>query len=194
MILQKSPRKPTPLRERFAKNPQNAERQLRSRFAPTVLFLIIFSGHAVRGGAHQRGRIEKKEKKIMNSKRTNRISKLTMSSLIGLFLMSGIFASTALAKPKVVVRTRPVVVVHTGRPVFWHRRYDPFWVPSVTYRVVDDNRHEGFEEGRDQGKKDAKKGHDYDPKGSKDYFKSDSFSYREGFLRGYDVGYRSERD
>lgn len=131
----------------------------------------------------------------MNSKRTKRISKLTMSSLIGLFLMSGVFASTALAKPKVVVKRRPVVVVHTGRPFVWHRRFDPFWVPSVTYRVVDsnfDDRHEGYDEGRSQGKKDAKKGNDFDPKGNKEYFKSDSFAYRQAYLRGYEDGYRSE--
>ena len=128
----------------------------------------------------------------MNTKRTERISKLTMGSLIGLLFTLGVLASSADAKPKVVVR-RPVVVVHTPR-VFWHRRYDPFWVPSVTYRVVDDNRHEGIQEGREQGRKDAKKGHDFDPKGNKEYFKSDSFAYRQGFLKGYEVGYRSELD
>ena len=129
----------------------------------------------------------------MNSKRTERISKLTMGSLIGL-LMLGVFASTADAKPKVVVRKRPVVVVHTNR-ILWHRRYDPFWVPSVTYRVNDsfsENREEGFDDGRDQGKKDAKKGDHFDPRGNKDYQKSNSFAYRKGFLRGYEVGYRSE--
>lgn len=130
----------------------------------------------------------------MNSKRTERISKITKSSLIGLFMISGVFASTASANPKVVVKRRPVVVVHTGRPVVIHRRFDPIWVSGVTYRVFDDNRHEGYEDGRSQGKKDAKKGEDFDPKGSKDYLKSDSFAYRQGFLRGYEDGYRSELD
>ena len=133
----------------------------------------------------------------MSSKRTNRISKVTMSSLVGLFLMSGVFASTASAKPKVVFRTRPVVVIHTQPRPYWHRRFDPVWVPSVTYRSFDsfsDHREEGFDDGLSQGKKDAKKGSEFDPRGSKDYLKSNSFAYREAFVRGYRHGYRSEQD
>ena len=120
-----------------------------------------------------------------------------MSSLIGIFLVSGVFASTAIAKPKVIVKRRPVVVVHTPRTVFWHRRFDPVWVPSTTYHVTTPFvafSEEGFEDGRDQGKKDAKKGSEYDPTGSKDYIKSNSFAYRRAYLKGYSVGYRSEID
>jgi hypothetical protein len=133
----------------------------------------------------------------MNSRRTNRISRLTMSSLVGLFLMSGVFASTAIAKPKVVVRTRPVVVVHTNPRPYWNRPVVPFWVPAVTYRVVDPvsvHSEEGFNDGLSQGKKDAKKGFEPDPTRSKDYLKSNSFAYRQSFLRGYNHGYRSELD
>lgn len=133
----------------------------------------------------------------MNRKSTNRISKLTMSSLVGLFLMSGVLASTAIARPKVVVRTRPVVVVHTHPRPYWNRRFDPFWVPSVSYRVVDPisvHTEEGFNDGLSQGKKDAKKGYEADPTRSKDYVKAHSFAYRQSFLRGYRHGYRSELD
>lgn len=120
-----------------------------------------------------------------------------MGSLVGLFLISGVFASTALAKPKVVVRTRPVIVVHTHPRPYWNRRFDPVWVPSVTYRAFDsisDHREDGFDDGLSQGKKDAKKGFEFDPTGSKDYVKSNSFAYRQAFLSGYNRGYRSELD
>jgi hypothetical protein len=149
-----------------------------------------------RQALHQKGR-KRKRRKEMNSKRTNRISKLTMGSLIGVFLMSGVLASTAIAKPKVVVRTRPVVVIHTNPRPYWNRGYHPFWTPSVSYRVVDPftvHNGEGFNDGRDQGEKDAKKGSEFDPRGSKDYRKSQSFSYREAFVSGYRHGYRSELD
>ena len=104
-----------------------------------------------------------------------------MSSLIGLFLLSGVFAATVSAKQKVVFKKRPVVVVHTGHPHFWHNRFDPVWAPLVTYRAfnpVHTFSEEGFDDGRSQGKKDAKKGLEMDPTGNKDYLKSHSFAYR----------------
>ncbi|MEP7274595.1 MAG: hypothetical protein ABI882_24105 [Acidobacteriota bacterium] len=133
----------------------------------------------------------------MDTKRTNKIHKITMSSLIGLFLMSGVFDATASAKQKVVFKKRPVVVVQTGRQHFWHRRFDPVWTPSVTYRSfnpVHTLSEEGFGDGRNQGRRDAKKGLEMDPTGNKHHLKSNSFAYRRAYIRGYEHGYRSEKN
>ncbi len=87
---------------------------------------------------------------------------------------------------------RRVVFVRHYDP-FWHHRYDPFFygpnVNSVAYQ-----QERGYSEGKDQGEKDAKKGRPSDPKGQKDYRKSESKAFRNAFVEGYEEGYEDKSD
>ena len=123
----------------------------------------------------------------------NRTKKMILGAFVAVFLMSGVLATTAEAQGRFVRRPRAVIVYRPFNP-FWHRRYDPFWGPS-RYTVIDPvagRSEEGFSDGRSQGKKDAKKGLEADPTRSKDYYKSNSFAYRQAFVHGYEEGYRAE--
>ena len=125
-----------------------------------------------------------------------RVKQLVMGAFAAILLLSGAFATTAVAQGRVIRRPARVIFVRPYNP-FWYRRYDPFWDPFYTtrYQVVDPiayQREQGYREGRDEGKKDAKHGIAANPKGHKDYLKSSSLAYREAFMQGYNESFRKE--
>jgi len=125
-----------------------------------------------------------------------RINQLAVCAFAATMLLSGVFATTAEAQGRVIRRPPRVIFVRPYYP-FWYRRYDPFWDPNYypRYRVEDPiayQREQGYRDGRDEGKKDAKKGSPANPKGHKDYIKSNSLAYREAFVQGYNERFREE--
>jgi len=128
----------------------------------------------------------------------SKINQLAIGAFAAITLLSGVFATTAEAQGRVRVIRRPprVIFVRPYNP-FWYRRYDPFWDPFyfTRYRVEDPiayQRELGYRDGRDEGKKDAKKGRPANPRGHKDYIKSNSLAYREAFVQGYNERFREE--
>lgn len=49
---------------------------------------------------------------------------------------------------------------------------------------------QGYHDGLDRGREDARDGRSYNPNNSSHFRNSGSAAYRDGFRRGYDVGYR----
>ena len=126
-----------------------------------------------------------------------RVKELVIGAFAAIILLSGVFATTAKAQNRVVVRRPPRVIVVRRYNPFFYRRYDPFWDPFYTsrYHVVDPiayQREQGYNEGRSDGKKDAKKGMPANPTGQKDYIKSNSLAFREAYVQGYNERYREE--
>jgi hypothetical protein len=125
-----------------------------------------------------------------------RIKQLVISAFAAIMLLSGVFATTAEAQGR-VVRKPPRIIVYRPYNPFWYRRYDPFWDPFYHHRytVVDPiayQREQGFREGRDEGEDDAEEGRPANPTEHKDYIKSNSITFREAFVQGYNEGYREE--
>jgi hypothetical protein len=86
------------------------------------------------------------------------------------------------------------VIVYRHYNPFWYHRYDPFWDPfwGPTYTYVDPiaaQRESGYSDGKSRGKDDAKKGLANDPASHKHYRNSNSLTYREAFIKGYNEGY-----
>jgi len=127
----------------------------------------------------------------------NRVKQLILGVVAAVILVIGIGSSTtADAQGRVIRRPRPVIIYRHYNP-FWYRHYDPFWSPywGPTYTYVDPiayQREQGYREGRDEGKDDAKKGRPANPTGHKDYLKSNSITYREAFVQGYNERYKEE--
>ncbi|MBL8172193.1 MAG: hypothetical protein JNJ50_28800 [Acidobacteria bacterium] len=116
----------------------------------------------------------------------NGMKRMLLALLTGVVLLAGVNA-TANAQGQGFRRP--------PRRVIYYRRYDPFWEPYRTVRVVDpiaSQREEGYSEGRDKGKDDAKDGRDFDPENHKQFNKSKSLAFREAFLKGYQDGYRKQ--
>jgi hypothetical protein len=125
-----------------------------------------------------------------------RIKQSVIGAFAAIMLLSGVFATTSEAQHRVRRRPPRVIFVRPYNP-FWYRRYDPFWDSfySTRYTVVDPiayQREQGYRDGRDEGKEDAKKGRPANPRGHKDYLKSNSLAYREAFIQGYTERYREE--
>src|SRR5215207_7121022 len=119
-----------------------------------------------------------------------------MGLLLMVTFMVGVGSTTAEAQTRRGVRRPARVIVY--RPYynpFWYRRYDPFWDSYYYPRtvVVDPiayAREQGFREGKDEGEEDAKKGRPANSKGHEDYLKSNSVTFREAFVKGYEEGYQ----
>jgi hypothetical protein len=133
----------------------------------------------------------------------NRVKKLIVGSFVAVLVAIGVMTTTAEAQDRGVRKPRRVpqrIIVY--RPYYLYRPfydpfYDPFWGSywGPNYRVVDPiawEREQGYREGRDEGKDDAKDGKPANPTGHKDYLKSDSLTYREAFIQGYNERYREE--
>lgn len=56
------------------------------------------------------------------------------------------------------------------------------------YNSADLNR--GYQQGIETGSSDARRGQSYDPQRSRHYRNASTQAFREGFVRGYDAGYR----
>lgn len=120
----------------------------------------------------------------------------------GFFILFTLFALVGPATAEAQTRgggrgTRRVVVYRPFYNPFWYRRYDPFWDSYYYPRtvVVDPvayARERGYREGKSEGGEDAEKGRPSNSKGHEDYLGSDSLAFREGFVRGYEDGYREE--
>jgi hypothetical protein len=127
----------------------------------------------------------------------NKIKKLFMGLLLVALFLTGISSTTVNAQEKKGHKNSRVVIYQTYNP-YWHTYYyDPFWDPSYygTYRVVNPvayEREQGYSEGKHEGKKDAKKDRQPNPTGHKDYLKSDSMTFRNAFVQGYNDGYQEE--
>jgi hypothetical protein len=117
--------------------------------------------------------------------KTNRIKQLMLGAIAAGAFMVGVGSTTANAQT-VIIR-RPVVVYH--RPF-----YRPFWGPRYV-TVVDpiaSQREQGYSDGKSRGKDDAKKRLANNPDSHKHYNQSDSLTYREAFVKGYNDGYRDK--
>jgi hypothetical protein len=130
------------------------------------------------------------------SMKPNRIKKLMMGFFLVITLLAGIGLTTAEAQRRRGVHRPSRIIVYRHYNPFWHRYYDPFWSPfSPSYRVVDPiayEREQGFREGREEGKEDAKKERPANARGHKDYLKSNSLTFREAFVQGYNSGYQEK--
>jgi hypothetical protein len=133
----------------------------------------------------------------------NIAKRLLLTAFAGVMLFTGVGSITANAQGKAVRRPhRPPKRIIVYRPYYrpyYHPFYDPFYDPfwgsywGPRYTVVDPiayQREQGYGEGRDEGKDDAKKGRLSNPTGHKDYLKSNSLTFREAFVRGYNEGYQ----
>ncbi|HKX31942.1 MAG TPA: hypothetical protein VJ302_29920 [Blastocatellia bacterium] len=131
----------------------------------------------------------------------NRVKRLAMGAFAAIVLLAGVGVGTANAQGRRVQRPHPrpprVIVYRPYYRPYFSPFYDPFWGPrwgwGPTYTVVDPiayEREKGYKEGRDEGKDDAKKGRPSNPTGHKDYLKSDSFTFRESFVKGYNESYQ----
>src|SRR5262245_31504667 len=117
--------------------------------------------------------------------KTNRVKQLMLGAIAAGAFMIGVGSTKAKAQ-NVIIR-RPGVVYH--RPF-----YCPFWGPRYV-TVVDpiaSQREQGYSDGKSRGKDDAKKGLANDPDSHKHYNQSDSLTYREAFVKGYNDGYRDK--
>jgi len=117
--------------------------------------------------------------------KTNRVKQLMLGAIAAGAFMIGVGSTTANAQT-VIIR-RPVVVYR--RPF-----YRPFWGPRYV-TVVDpiaSQREQGYSDGKSRGKNDAKKGLANNPDSHEHYNQSDSLTYREAFVKGYNDGYRDK--
>lgn len=129
----------------------------------------------------------------------NRAKRLILLTFVAVMLTAGAGLTAANAQDKTVCRPQRVIVY---RPYYRYYRpfydpfYDPFWGPSwPSYRMVDPiayQREQGYSDGRSKGKEDAKKGRPANPTGQKNYLKSNSLTYREAFVAGYNDRYREK--
>ncbi len=126
----------------------------------------------------------------------NRTKKLIMGLFLVVTLLAGIGVTTADAQRRRGVHRPSRIIVYRHYSPFWHRSYDPFWNPFYPrYQVVDPiayERERGYKEGRDEGKEDAKKERPANARGHKDYLKSNSLTFREAFVQGYNEGYQEK--
>ena len=126
----------------------------------------------------------------------HKTKKLIMGLVLTVTLLVGVGLTTAEAQSRRGHRPGRIFIY---RNPFWYRHYDPFWNSyySPTYRVVDPiayERERGYKEGRDEGKDDAKKDRPANATGHKDYLKSNSITFREAFIQGYNAGYQEKVD
>src|SRR5215471_5682229 len=115
----------------------------------------------------------------------NRVKKLVMGAFVGAILLFGAWPVTAQAQR---VFRGPNRVVIVRRPF-----YSPFWGWGPYYTYTDPiayQRETGFSDGRSRGKDDAKHGRPYSPDSHSHYRNSDSATYRDAFIQGYNDGYR----
>jgi hypothetical protein len=115
--------------------------------------------------------------------RFNRVKKLLLGAFAAILLF-GAAPLTANAQ-SVVVRPR-VFVVH--RPFF-----NPWWGSPYYYTYTDPiayQRETGYSDGLSRGKSDAKHGKAFDPDSHSHLRNSDSATYRDAFVQGYNDGYR----
>lgn len=118
----------------------------------------------------------------------NSLNKIVINSSVALVLMFGALVTNAGAQ-RVVVRPSHQRVVVVRRPFF--PRFNHGYYPGY-YTVVDPiayQREQGYSDGLSRGKSDAKHGKANDPRSHKHFLNSDSESYREAFLHGYDDGF-----
>jgi hypothetical protein len=130
--------------------------------------------------------------------RPSRLKQLIIGTFVAVILTSGILTTRAEAQDRSAHKPRPAprrIIVYRPYHPFYHPFYDPFRYPYYNYRVVDPiayQRELGYSEGQDEGEEDAKKGRPANPTGHKDYLKSDSLTFREAFVKGYNEGYQEE--
>src|SRR5215813_8524955 len=121
------------------------------------------------------------------------IKKLILSVFALVVLLPGVFTSTAAAQDRHKRRPPRVIIYQPYYPIydpFYDPSWDPYWWPR--YRVLGPfayGQEWGYREGLDEGKDDAKEGRPADPAANKDFYKSNSYAYRQAFIRGYYDGY-----
>ena len=114
----------------------------------------------------------------------NRVKKLVMGAFVTAILLFGAMPMTAHAQR--IVRNR-VVIVH--RPFFGN----PFWWNGPYYTYTDPiayQRETGYSDGLSRGKSDARHGLPDNPESHSHFRNSDSATYRDAFVQGYNDGYR----
>jgi hypothetical protein len=131
--------------------------------------------------------------------KANRVKGVITGLFILATLLVGIGPTTANAQGRRTAHRPGRVIVYRTYNPFFYRRYDPFWHSAYypRYRVVDPiayQREQGYREGQNEGEKDAKKDRPANATGHKDYLKSNSITFREAFVRGYNDGYREKLD
>ena len=116
--------------------------------------------------------------------RLNLVKKLVMSAFVTAILLFGAVPLTANAQR--VIRENRVFIVH--RPFF-----NPWWYNGPYYTYTDPiayQRETGYSDGLSRGKSDAKHGKAFDPDSHSHLRNSDSATYRDAFVQGYNDGYR----
>jgi len=124
------------------------------------------------------------------------IKKLILGAVASVILLLGVANTTAQAQDKHHRYPRGGVYgpYYPIYDPFYPPVWDPFWGPR--YKVLNPVAYEqewGYREGRYEGMDDAKDGRPANPAGTKDYYKSDSYAYRQAFVQGYFDGYRKAR-
>jgi hypothetical protein len=98
-------------------------------------------------------------------------------------------------RSRVFIRPR----VYAFPRVYSYPRVYPYYYPSTSFsynyygnsygRSYAGEDQRGYSDGLDRGQEDARDGLSYDPNHSS-HFRSGNAAYRQGFSRGYSVGYR----
>lgn len=127
----------------------------------------------------------------------NRYKSLMIGVFLVVMLLVGIGSTSADAQNRRGIHRPSRIIVYRPYNPFWFRHYDPFWDSfyyprTVTVDPIAYQRERGYKEGRDEGKDDAKKSRPANARGHKDYLKSNSITFREAFVQGYNEGYREK--
>jgi len=132
---------------------------------------------------------------------SQKLKKLIISAFAAIILLAGAFTTSASAQTFIIKRHRVIVYPPVVYPIYQPVQYpvfQPIQYPVLqpvyypTYGVVypgDRDWRWGYKEGRDEGKDDAEDGRIMNPTIHSDYYKSDSYTYRQAFIQGYYDGY-----
>jgi len=118
----------------------------------------------------------------------NRVKRLVMGAFVAAILLFGAWPVNAQAQRMFRGPNRIVIV----RRPFLFPAWDPWYYrPYVTYTdPIAYQRETGYSDGLSRGKDDAKHGRSYSPESHSHYRNSDSATYRDAFIQGYNDGYR----
>ena len=130
----------------------------------------------------------------MKRKNLHKIAVLMLIALLlpGVMLLS---PTTAQAQRRTVVIVRPFPRFHRG--FGWYPYPYPYYgyYNNYVFGSVESAYDHGYRDGLKTGQKDARRRQSYDPERSH-YFRDAGFGnfaveFRDGFVRGYESGYRS---
>jgi len=128
----------------------------------------------------------------------NKVKKAIVGLTLVVMLLAGIGGVTAQAQGRGFHGPRPAFGYrpHFYRPYGayrWWGWYGPYGSPTITVvNPIAQQRESGYSDGHKRGREDARAGKPESPDSHKHYSKSDSRTYRQAFLEGYDDGYNEQ--